>query len=178
MTLLDAFSEAEIDLLRQRAARAAALVREQDGGDLHNALSLLVWGEHYAVPIDQLMAVYGRIRVRRVPCSPPTVCGVANVRGRILPVMELALLLNAASQPDDDAEGVIVAGNESMTVAFRVQRIGDVLTYTDADLEPVAATSDLASRTHVRAILPDGTALLDMDAILADPALEVNQTAN
>lgn len=170
MSIYDKFSPEEVDVLRKRAERAAASIEDRDQLDEQNALSLVVNKEHYAVPIDSLQAVYRRIRVTPVPCSPTFVSGIANVRGRILPVLNLSLLLGAGNSGSDD-EGVIVAANDEMTVAFQVQTIGEVMTFAQVDLEPVIS----GAQGYVKAFLPDGSGLLDMQSILEDPAIEVNQ---
>jgi purine-binding chemotaxis protein CheW len=56
--------------------------------------ALHVWvrvgGEHYALPVDAVLevAVYGE--VAPVPGAPATVLGVLNLRGNVLPVLDLA----------------------------------------------------------------------------------------
>ncbi len=179
MSLYQDFSPQEIAVLQARAQRAAQQEQDPDQAQTHNALRLTLNGERYAVPIDALQSVYPRLNVTRVPGAPAYVSGIANVRGRILPVLDLGLLLSAGAAPADDSDGIIVAGHADMTVAFRVQAIGDVLPYREAELEPLSSEADAPNgRAYLRALLPDGTALLDIAALLSDPAIEVNQDVN
>lgn len=178
MSIYDQFSPKELAILRQRAERIASFTRDQDQAEVLNALSLSMNNERYAVSIDVLQSVYQHITFTPVPCSPAIVCGIANIRGRILPVLDLGLLIGAGSSTSDTENeqlDVIVAANEVMTVAFGVQVIGDVINYTRESLEFVINGKDAGYSPYVQALLPDGTALLNIQAILNDPDIEVNQ---
>jgi purine-binding chemotaxis protein CheW len=54
---------------------------------------LQVGGEQYAAPVAGVAAVAGLDEVTKVPGAPPAVLGVRNLRGQILPVIDLAALL-------------------------------------------------------------------------------------
>lgn len=178
MSIYERFSPAEIDILRERAERASQTLRDEELVDEQNALTLILNEERYAVPIESLQAVYRQIHVEPLPCSPAFVSGIANVRGRVLPVLDLGLLVNAGKIDRKEADGIVVATNEQMTVAFLVKTLGDVLTYRSNEIEIKANTQEQTQEAYVNAVLPDGTGLLDIQAILADPAIEVNQLVN
>jgi len=57
---------------------------------------LQVGSEAYAVPVEQVSEVAALGPVRPVPGSGPELVGVCNLRGQIVPVVDLALLLGVA----------------------------------------------------------------------------------
>lgn len=168
MTIYEQFSEQELEVLRQRAARVARLSDNRNQINAHNALAITIDDAHYAINIDELKAVYENVKIIAIPGTPKHISGVANIRGRILPVLELAHLLNAPIPSESNS--VIVAEQGDITLGFRVQTVGDVIAYQANDLESI--TENIL---YLKALLPDGTGLLDIDAILNDPALEVDQ---
>lgn len=176
MNFNELFSEHEIQVLQERARRVASAAN--DRGE-HNALSVLLLrlnGERYAMPIDKLTAVYEGIAVVPVPCTPPFVSGIANVRGYMISILDLAHLLDV---PDDDVEDqnvLIVVSNETMRLGYRVDQIGEVRNFAKDELASVPANFD--NGAYVKHILPDGTALLDIDALLDDPRIIVDETLN
>ncbi len=78
-------------------------------------LTFQVGGIPMAVPIDIVREVtrlpsLARVPLTRVPCAPPALLGLANLRGRAIPVLSVAALLDplADSTPDAAAHLVIV----------------------------------------------------------------------
>lgn len=51
--------------------------------------------EHYALPVEDVLEVAGMGRLTPLPGAPPPFIGVRNLRGEVLPVVDLADLLGA-----------------------------------------------------------------------------------
>src|SRR5882724_2626146 len=98
MSIYEHFSQQELEILWARAERAAYAAQKSDAETLITALQITPGGESYALPVELLHGVYEGIEVMAVPCTPPFIAGVANVRGRILPVLDLATVLGAPEQ--------------------------------------------------------------------------------
>jgi purine-binding chemotaxis protein CheW len=177
MSFFDQFSEDEQALLRQRADRAA--LTSHDRGEVLASIDTLVvmlGDEAYGLPLRALTAAYQiTTPVVPVPCTPSFVAGVANIRGHVIPVIDLAILLGVSGTTTSDLAAIIVVANETMTVAFRVSAIGDAILVKVGELVPVSGFFDIAKTEYSQGALPDGTVVLDMDAILNDPALIVDE---
>jgi purine-binding chemotaxis protein CheW len=178
MSFYDRFAEDEQALLRRRAERAA--LSSLDTPEVLASIDTLVvmlGDEPYGLPLRALTAAYqATTPVVPVPCTPPFVAGIANIRGHVVPVIDLAALLGISDTTPPDFVGIVVATNDVMTVAFRVSAIGDAILVKVGELVPVSGLFDLAKREYLQGVLPDGTIVLNMDAILNDPALIVNET--
>jgi purine-binding chemotaxis protein CheW len=180
MSLYDQFSPKEIEVLLRRAERAAHASQDtQAGGVLINALVVSLGREQYALPLEALSAAY-EVNVNLttpivpVPCAPAFVAGVANVRGRVIPVIDLAALLGVPGDETAESASLIIVSSDQMSLALRVGIIGDAIVIRQRELVPVPETLDLAKPGYLQGTLPDGTGLLDLDAILNDPALIVD----
>ncbi len=176
MSFIDRFSEDEQALLRARAQRAA--LTSHDTGVLASIDTLVVMlgEESYGLPLRALTAAYQvTAPLVPVPCTPPFIAGIANIRGRVVPVIDLAVLLGVSGAATPDLTAIIVVANENMTVAFRVSAIGDAILVRVGELVPVSGLFDLAKTEYLQGALPDGTIVLNMDAILNDPALIVDE---
>ncbi len=182
MSIYEHFSEEELVLLRARAQRIGDAPRDEEQDDvLLTVLVVTVQGETYAFPIDSITAVYENIPITPIPCVPPFVAGVSNIRGHIIPVLNLATLLGVSdgSMFSEDAleeNAFVVAANETMTVAFFVEVIGEVTYLLTKRLTPVPATLDIPNTNYLQGTLPEGTVLLDIETILSDPALVIEET--
>lgn len=177
MTFYDQFDAEAQALLRQRAKRAA--LTTLDTPEVLASIDTLVvmlGQESYGLPLRALTAAYQvTTAIVPVPCTPPYVAGITNIRGHVVPVIDLAILLGISSTVQD-AAAIIVVANDTMTVAFRVGAINDAIMVKVGEIAPVSGLFDLAKTEYVQGVLPDGTILLNIDAVLNDPALIVDET--
>jgi purine-binding chemotaxis protein CheW len=179
MSIYDQFSENELEVLLARARRlagAAATIQDRSAQDV--ALLVSIRKETYALPLVSLTAVYQDLPVVAVPCAPAHIAGITNIRGRVIPVVDLAALLGVPGEVSSEGSALVVMSTEEMTLAFRVDAIGDVLPLVENDLTPIPTTFGLTKSDYLQGVLPNGTVLLNVGAVLQDPALTVDETVN
>jgi purine-binding chemotaxis protein CheW len=172
MTFYDRFSPEEIAILRQRALRVAQASQDDDQVQSISALTIYVYDEVYALPVESLMAVYEDVQVVPVPCVPSHISGIVNVRGHIIPVLDLSVLLSVAPK-DMPSRTLAIAGNGQHTVGLLVTRLGDVVHFMAQDMDAVPANFDARQARYIQGVLQDGTALLKLPAIINDESLVV-----
>ncbi|MGO9899446.1 MAG: chemotaxis protein CheW, partial [Solirubrobacteraceae bacterium] len=84
-------------------------------------------GEQYALPIQQVQEIIRYTQPRPVASSDQWVRGVLNLRGKIVPVYDLAARLGVATEVSEQSKIVIVeAGSE--TTGVIVDEVDEVLT--------------------------------------------------
>ena len=121
--------------------------------------------EEYALPITRVQEIIRYTEPRVVASRTAWIRGVINLRGKIVPVCDLALRLGLPTERVDSAKIVIVE-TEQGTAGVIVDDVEEVLTVDDAQLEDVPA----ADAAYVDAIakLDDRLAiLLNPDGLLA-----------
>jgi purine-binding chemotaxis protein CheW len=123
--------------------------------------------EQYALPIQQVHEIIRYSEPRSVASRVPWVRGVISLRGRIVPVFDLAARLGIQSELSEHTKIVIVeAGTE--TAGVIVDGVEEVLTVTDAQIEDVPG----ADMTLIEAIARVGerlVVLLKPSTILSAP---------
>ena len=128
MSIHERFSEQELAILKARAERAASLSDRDAAQTTLTVLQIMLGEETYGLPVNDLRAVYEDVIVVPVPGTPPFVAGIANVRGRILPVLDLPVLLGV---PDQAAalgtRALVVANRDAMTVALAIEAVGEIV---------------------------------------------------
>jgi purine-binding chemotaxis protein CheW len=121
--------------------------------------------EEYALPITRVQEIIRYTEPRMVASRTPWIRGVINLRGKIVPVCDLAERLGLGLERSDIAKIVIVE-TETGTAGVIVDDVEEVLTVDDAQLEDVPS----ADTAYVDAIakLDDRLAiLLNPDGLLA-----------
>ena len=138
--------------------------------DAHNPRQLVVFtlgSEHYALAIQQVHEIIRYSEPRSVASRADWVRGVISLRGRIVPVYDLATRLGVPSELTDETKIVIVeAGSE--TAGVIVDGVEEVLTVQDEQLQeaPGADTTLIDSIAKVDSRL---VVLLKPSAIFSEP---------
>jgi purine-binding chemotaxis protein CheW len=125
--------------------------------------------EHYALPIQQVHEIIRYSEPRSVASRVNWVRGVISLRGRIVPVYDLAARLGLASELTDETKIVIVeAGSE--TAGVIVDGVEEVLTVEDEQMQdaPGADTTLIDSIAKIDSRL---VVLLKPGAIFSEPDL-------
>ncbi len=92
--------------------------------------------EEYGVSILQIQEIKRMTEVTRIPHTPAYVKGVINLRGSVLPVIDLKTRLNfASSDYTDDARIIIIKLNE-YSVGMIVDAVSEVLWLPADQIEP------------------------------------------
>jgi purine-binding chemotaxis protein CheW len=98
--------------------------------------------EQYAIPLDDLRAILPALGMTAVPCTPPFVAGILNVRGEILTVLDLCAALQAGQvTPHQDDWHVLIVEQGPIRVGLLVRQvIGIDRLILDALDRPVVAS--------------------------------------
>jgi purine-binding chemotaxis protein CheW len=94
---------------------------------------LRVGDESYAVPVEHVLEVAELGDVAPVPGAPPTVLGVRNLHGEVVPVFDLAAVLGIAR--DAGAGRLLVAEDGGRHAGLAVDEVSDVDELPDASEE-------------------------------------------
>jgi purine-binding chemotaxis protein CheW len=143
------------------------------GGDLVAAVGAVVLrlgGSRYAVDMADVAEVAPLPRVTRVPRTPTWLLGVANWRGRVLPVLDLRPLFATASVPLASSARLVVVSRDDLIVGVVAEAVPGV---HDADLTsaapaPPTLPADASALITGQVADRDGPiAVLDAAAVLA-----------
>jgi chemotaxis signal transduction protein len=123
-------------------------------------LQVRVGSEHYALAIEDVLEVDELGEVTPVPGAPRTVLGIRNLRGLVLPVLDLAELLGAPEARP--ASGLVVTERDRRRVGLGVTELGDV--------QALPAVAEESQSPYLQGITwLDGTlvGVVDLEAVLA-----------
>jgi len=105
---------------------------------LRNVIVLAVDKSRYAVEIRWVHEVFTLGHVTPVPNAPPTIAGVTNFRGSIMPVLDLSSVLHELGRGPDapvrlrpppvPGDGAIILEIDEVRAAFRVDNVAEVST--------------------------------------------------
>ena len=108
-------------------------------GDLLQLVSFEVGEEEYAVPILSVQEINRMMQITRVPQSPAFVEGVINLRGKIIPVIDLRKRFGLSKLENSDDVRIIVVEIATRVIGFTVDRVNEVLRINANIVEPPPA---------------------------------------
>jgi purine-binding chemotaxis protein CheW len=148
---------------------------------MNQYLTFFIRGEEYAAGILRVKEIIEFERVTRVPAMPEHVRGVINLRGAVLPVIDLAAKFGHGPSEPARTTCIVVAetklGAEMLTVGVMADAVSEVVDIADDAIEPPPSFG-----TGVRADFLTGMGkydnrlllVLDVDRVLSP--VELQQT--
>ena len=118
------------------AADPAADAAAGSGTDARQYVTFYVQDEMFAVPLAEVQEIIRMPDVVGVPRSPPSLEGLANLRGTVLSVTSLRRIFRFEDRAHDDATRVVVI-NQGVPVGFVVDRMAAVVSVGAEQIEPV-----------------------------------------
>lgn len=98
-------------------------------------LSFKVADQEYSVDIMSVREIRGWTRATSLPHAPEYVRGVINLRGAVLPVVDLGLRLGIESGEPNERSVIIVVDLGGRTVGLRVDAVSDILSIPTTELQ-------------------------------------------
>ena len=108
--------------------------------------------ESYAVGLLKVKEVITRPEVTPIPKSPAYVCGLINLRGLVLTVIDLRKKLGITPSADDSQTAVIIFDLEDRMIGVVVDSIQKVLNVSEDNIKPVPDLEGKAT-AHLLGIL-------------------------
>lgn len=90
-------------------------------------LTFYTGGEGYAADISVVTNIIEIPEITFVPMLPPYIKGIINLRGKVVPVIDLAMRFSVSEEEYDSHSCVIVFKIRGSSIGFMVKNVGDVI---------------------------------------------------
>ncbi len=124
--------------------------------------------EEYGLPITKVQEINRLLPVTKLPQTPSFMEGIINLRGRIIPVIDLRKRFRLPITDHNDDTRIIVVEISGQTVGVTVDEVTEVVRLSMADVEAPPASTVVESRyiNGVGKINDRLIILLDIDQVL------------
>ena len=160
---------------------------ESTSQGIQQVLCFALAGEAFGLPILKVREIQAQATITRMPQAPVHMPGVINLRGAIVPIIELRQRFSLGEAPDDARPVIIVVEVQNRTLGIRVDSVSDVI---DLDSTSIRSAPEMGNQPALGrkfisglASLPGSTGdeamliLLDLDQLLSDSELEAIDSA-
>lgn len=124
-------------------------------------LTFHVEGEDYAVDIKYISEIIGMQEITEVPEMPSHIKGMINLRGKVIPVMDIRARFDLPDKPYSDRTCIIVTEVSGLLVGIVVDTVKEVTYISPDKIEPASPCSN-AEANYVKALakLEDGVKII------------------
>ncbi len=117
-------------------------LKEEENTEKNKHLLFNLAGETYGLPTAGVTEIIEMQRITQVPDLPKFIKGVINLRGRVVPVMDLRLRFHLDERPYDDRTCMVVVKVSEINFAIIVDTVAEVHDLREEDVDSLPELSD------------------------------------
>lgn len=116
--------------------------------------------QEFCVKTTTIREIRGWAPSTPIPHAPPEVVGVMNLRGSIIPIIDLAYKLGMRSTEADQRSAIVVAEVHNMVIGLLVDRVSDILTVPCSQIQPIPEAAASLSNSFSEGIIAHGESMI------------------
>ncbi|MEO8529598.1 MAG: chemotaxis protein CheW [Deltaproteobacteria bacterium] len=134
-------------------------------------------GQDFCIDIMSVREIRGWVPATVLPHSPGHVLGVINLRGAVVPIIDLSVRLGMGRIAANDRNVIIIVSLGGQTFGLLVEAVSDILGVDSASVQGVPDIADASEVAYVKGIIIGeraSTRVLDVRNVLGEEAARVN----
>ena len=150
----------------------------QDALGAQEFLTFTLGEEEYAIDILRVQEIRGYDAVTRIANTPHFIKGVINLRGTIVPIVDLRLKFNLSDVTYSEFTVVIILSVAERVIGIVVDSVSDVITLGAEQVKPAPQFSSSVEGDHLKGI---GTVddrmliIIDIERLLLSPSMGLTE---
>ena len=113
-------------------------------------LTFRLGNEDYGIEIRYVTEIVGMQKITEVPDMPPFVKGVVNLRGQVIPVLDMRLRFHMENRPYDERTCIIVVNINGTQVGLVVDTVNEVRNIDDEQISPPPKAAGADSAQYIQ----------------------------
>lgn len=131
----------------------SAAVAEAYDTDQRELVSFRVDGQDFCVDIMVVREIRGWTPATVLPHAPPYLLGVINLRGAVVPIVDLAARMGLEPITPDARHVIVICVVENQTVGFLVDAVSDILSVDRKLIQPTPSVSSDLTRAFFEGVI-------------------------
>ncbi len=116
--------------------------------------------QEFCVKTTTIREIRGWAPSTPIPHAPPEVLGVMNLRGSIIPIIDLACKLGMTRTEADERSAIVVAEVHNMVIGMLVDRVSDILTVPASSIQPIPEVANSFDNTFSEGIIAHADSMI------------------
>ena len=160
-------------------ARTKALAREVKEEELAaeylTVAEFMLANERYGIELNNISEVYPLKDLTPMPCTPPFVLGVFNVRGKIQTILDIKKFFNLPDKGLSDLNKVIIVRAREMEAGILADTILGIKSIPLSQVQSTLPTLTDIRAEYMKGVTSDQLIILDVEKIFSDEKIIVNE---
>lgn len=106
------------------------------GSETIEIIAFRLHGQEFCLRTTTIREIRGWAPSTPIPHSPKDVIGVMNLRGKVIPIIDLANKLGMSSSTPNERSAIVVTEVREMIIGILVDQVSDILTVKSSDVQP------------------------------------------
>ena len=156
-------------------ATATATAKKPGCGRAGKYLTFDLAGEEFGLEILKVREIISMLEITPVPLTPPFIRGIVNLRGRVIPVMDLRTKFGMTAAEDTRASCIVVVCVGRVEVGVVVDKVSEVLEIAEGDIDDVPGFGSAVDTKFIIGVAKSAakvTLLLDIEKALSGQDVE------
>lgn len=151
--------------------------KNQTDDEICEIVSFSVGAQEFGIDIQSVREIRGWTEETVLPRAPDYVRGVINLRGAVLPIVDLAARLDMGPSEPSARNVIIVTNINDQLVGLLVQSVSDILSVSTEKIQPTPDVASDLAKNFVRGVLPSETGMLSLIEIKDILPVELGEAA-
>ncbi len=137
--------------------------------EIRELVTFCVVEQDFCIDIMLVREIRGWSPATVLPHSPEFVLGVINLRGSVVPIVDLSSRLGLSSSDPNDRHVIVIAVVGSQTVGFLVSAVSDIIGVNISEIQPTPEVVSDETRAFVEGVIVNDDRLLriiDIESVL------------
>lgn len=130
------------------------------GGETLEIIAFRLHDQEFCVKTTTIREIRGWAPSTPIPHSPADVIGVMNLRGSVIPIIDLAYKLGMKSTVANERSAIVVAEVHMMVIGMLVDRVSDILTIQSGQVQPVPEVTASFDKSYSEGIIANENGMI------------------
>ncbi len=141
-----------IDTAQKEADTVSATGTRDEGETLHHLVTFRLGKEEYGVDINSVQEIIRATDITPVPGAPVHVRGVINLRGKIIPVVDLRTRFSLAAVAATDEQRIVVVELGEKRLGMLVDSVSQVIKLSSTIIESIPEEATSVDENYIRGV--------------------------
>jgi len=126
--------------------------KQQENVELMQLVSFVLGNELFGIEILHVQEIIRLLSITKVPNTPPFIEGVINLRGRVIPIIDLRVRLGIEISDHNHSTRIVVVELDEKIVGFIVDEVNEVLRIPTTIIEPPPPMAEGIDSEYITAV--------------------------
>jgi purine-binding chemotaxis protein CheW len=129
-------------------------IAKSDGPLAHELIAFRMGQQEYCVNVMAVREIRGWTPATQLPHAPSYMLGVINLRGMVLPIIDLSARMGFAATEPTTRHAIMVAEIGEQVVGLLVDAVSEIFSAADNQIQPTPDVASEMAKTLVRGVIP------------------------